>query len=69
MSALQGKRLHKVVSYVYHNVPFYRAKMQAMDVSPDDIRTIFVFGDVIGLCCSAIDALPAACLHQISQVW
>ena len=40
MSALQGKRLHKVVSYVYHNVPFYRAKMQAMDVSPDDIRTI-----------------------------
>ncbi len=40
MSALQGKRLHKVVSYVYHNVPFYRAKMQAMDVTPDDIRTI-----------------------------
>ena len=40
MSALQGKRLHKVVSYVYHNVPFYRAKMQAMDLTPDDIRTI-----------------------------
>jgi len=40
MSALQGKRLHKVVSYVYHNVPFYRAKMQAMDLNPDDIRTI-----------------------------
>ena len=40
MSTLQGKRLHKVVSYVYHNVPFYRAKMQAMDVTPDDIRTI-----------------------------
>ena len=24
MSALQGKRLHKIVEYVYHNVPFYR---------------------------------------------
>jgi len=40
MSALQGKRLHKVVNYVYHNVPFYRSKLQAMDLSPDDIRTI-----------------------------
>jgi len=38
--ALQGERLHKVVSYVYHNVPFYRAKMQALDVRPDDINTI-----------------------------
>lgn len=40
MSDLQGKRLHKLVNLVYHNVPFYRNKMQAMDVSPDDIRTI-----------------------------
>ncbi|MBR6539181.1 MAG: AMP-binding protein, partial [Bacteroides sp.] len=40
MRALQGKRLQKLVTYVYHNVPFYRNKMQAMDVSPDDIRTI-----------------------------
>ena len=30
MSALQGKRLRKIVSYVYHNVPFYRNKMQEM---------------------------------------
>ncbi|MBO4263947.1 MAG: phenylacetate--CoA ligase [Bacteroidales bacterium] len=37
---LQGKRLHKVVAYVYHNVPFYRNKMQEMDLSPDDIRSI-----------------------------
>jgi len=37
---LQGRRLHKVVNYVYHNVPFYRNKMQAMDVEPDDINTI-----------------------------
>lgn len=37
---LQGKRLHKIVEYVYHNVPFYRNKMQDMDVTPDDISTI-----------------------------
>ena len=24
MSDLQGKRLHKLVDLVYHNVPFYR---------------------------------------------
>ena len=37
MSALQGKRLNKLVNLVYHNVPFYRNKMQEMDLSPDDI--------------------------------
>ena len=37
---LQGKRLHKLVDLVYHNTPFYRAKMQEMDLLPDDIRTI-----------------------------
>ena len=40
MRQLQGKRLHKLVNYVYHNVPFYRNKMQAMDVSPEDIQSI-----------------------------
>lgn len=40
MRELQGKRLHKIVDYVYHNVPFYRNKMQDMDVTPDDISTI-----------------------------
>ena len=40
MHALQSKRLQKLVTYVYHNVPFYRNKMQAMDISPDDIRSI-----------------------------
>ena len=40
MSDLQGKRLHKLVELVYHNVPFYREKMQALDMTPDDIRTI-----------------------------
>lgn len=40
MRELQGKRLHKLVAYVYHNVPFYRNKMQEMDLLPDDIQTI-----------------------------
>ena len=40
MSAVQGKRLHKIVEYVYHNVPFYRHKLQEMDITPDDIQTI-----------------------------
>ena len=40
MRALQGKRLHKIVDYVYHNVPFYRAKLQALDITPEDINTI-----------------------------
>jgi len=40
MRELQGKRLQKLVQYVYHNVPFYRNKMQEMNVSPEDIVTI-----------------------------
>ena len=40
MRALQGKRLKKLVQYVYHNVPFYRHKMQEMDISPEDINSI-----------------------------
>lgn len=37
---LQGKRLHKLVKKVYHSTPFYRKKMQEMDIAPADIRTI-----------------------------
>ncbi len=40
MRELQGKRLHKLVNYVYHHTPFYREKMQQMDITPDDIQTI-----------------------------
>ncbi len=40
MHTLQGKRLHKTVHNLYHNVPFYRNKMQQMDITPDDIRTV-----------------------------
>ena len=40
MRELQGKRLHKIVDYVYHNVPFYRNKLQQMDIKPEDITSI-----------------------------
>ena len=40
MRELQGRRLHKIVDYVYHNVPFYRHKLQEMDIEPDDIQSI-----------------------------
>jgi phenylacetate-CoA ligase len=40
MHSLQSKRLQKLVTYVYHNVPFYRHKMQQMDVAPEDIKSI-----------------------------
>ena len=40
MRVLQGKRLHKIVKYVYHNVPFYRNKLQEMNITPDDIQSI-----------------------------
>ncbi|MBQ5506834.1 MAG: phenylacetate--CoA ligase, partial [Prevotella sp.] len=35
---VQSIRLRKMVNYVYHNSPFYRKKLQEMDVSPDDIH-------------------------------
>ncbi len=37
---MQGERLRKLVERVYHSVPFYRNKMQQMDVAPRDIRSI-----------------------------
>lgn len=37
---LQGRRLHRVVDYVYHNTPFYRDKMQALGLEPGDINCI-----------------------------
>ncbi len=40
MRELQGKRLHKLVDILYHNVPFYRKKLQDADISPDDILSI-----------------------------
>ena len=38
--ALQNERLVKTVKRVYKNVPFYREKMDAVGVKPEDIRSI-----------------------------
>jgi phenylacetate-CoA ligase len=40
MRELQGRRLKEVVSRVYHNVPFYRKKMQQLGIEPADINSI-----------------------------
>ncbi len=40
MHDLQGKRLVKLVKYVYTNVKFYREKMQALGIEPGDIHGI-----------------------------
>ncbi|MBE5737802.1 MAG: phenylacetate--CoA ligase [Clostridiales bacterium] len=40
LSALQSSRLVKLVDYVYHNVEFYRKKMQALGLLPGDIKNI-----------------------------
>ncbi len=38
MTALQSARLVKLVDYVYHNVEFYRKKMQEKGLLPSDIK-------------------------------
>ena len=40
MSSLQSARLVKLVDYVYHNVEFYRKKMQKIGLLPGDIKNI-----------------------------
>lgn len=40
METLQSKRLVKLVDRVYHNVEFYRKKMQALGIEPGDIKGI-----------------------------
>ncbi|MBE6639374.1 MAG: phenylacetate--CoA ligase [Ruminococcaceae bacterium] len=40
MTHLQSARLRKLVDYVYHNVEFYRKKMQAVGLMPGDIKGI-----------------------------
>ncbi len=38
--AWQNERLVKQVKYVYDNVPYYRKKMEAVGVVPEDVRSI-----------------------------
>ena len=40
LSELQSKRLRDCVNRVYHNVPYYRKRMQEAGILPGDIRTI-----------------------------
>ncbi|MGI6751961.1 MAG: phenylacetate--CoA ligase family protein [Anaerovoracaceae bacterium] len=40
MCELQSSRLRKLVDRVYHNVPFYRKKMQELSMEPGDIKGI-----------------------------
>ena len=40
LSELQSKRLRDCVNRVYHNVPYYRKRMQEAGLLPGDIRTI-----------------------------
>ncbi len=40
MHNLQSARLVKLVDYVYHNVDFYRKKMQSAGLMPGDIKSI-----------------------------
>ena len=40
MTNLQSARLKKLVDYVYHNVEFYRKKMQKIGLLPSDIKGI-----------------------------
>ena len=40
MHNLQSARLKKLVDYVYHNVEFYRKKMQNIGLLPSDIKSI-----------------------------
>ena len=37
---LQSERLVKQVKHIWDNVPYYRAKMEAVGLTPDDIKGI-----------------------------
>lgn len=40
IEAIQLKRLKETLSYVYQNVPVYRAKMDAINMKPEDVTTL-----------------------------
>ncbi|AZO94218.1 phenylacetate--CoA ligase [Halocella sp. SP3-1] len=40
LSRWQGEKLREMVERVYHNVPFYRQKMQELNVIPEDIQGV-----------------------------
>ena len=40
MEIVQGKRLHDMIERVYHNSPFYRKKLQELNLTPEDIQSV-----------------------------
>ncbi|KMQ50323.1 Phenylacetate-coenzyme A ligase [Chitinispirillum alkaliphilum] len=40
MERFQSEKLRDMVTRVYHNVPFYRQKMQQMHIGPEDITSV-----------------------------
>lgn len=40
LERMQAERLHKMVERVYHNVPFYRQKLDQAGVKPEDIKSV-----------------------------
>lgn len=40
LKKLQGERLRNTVQRIYDNVPYYRAKMERANVTPDDIKCV-----------------------------
>ena len=40
MRDIQSERLKETVTRIYHNVPSYRQKMQAVGLVPDDIKSV-----------------------------
>jgi len=40
LRALQNKRLHNIVDYVYHQIPYYRETLDRVGIKPDTIRSI-----------------------------
>ncbi len=40
LERIQADRLHKTVERVYHNVPFYREKLNEAGIKPEDIKSV-----------------------------
>ena len=40
LAELQSRRLIETVQRVYHNVPYYRQRMQELGIMPEDIKEL-----------------------------
>lgn len=46
LKALQLKRLQNVVELVYHNVPFYKKRLDSVGMTPDKLKTLKDFEEI-----------------------